>query len=166
MIEQFLDGPQISTESIITNYKCYTTGMSDRNYEYIRKYYPFIIENGGDLPSKFRKDFYNELNILIARISKSFNIKNGVIKGDIVIHNNRPYVIEMAPRLSGGYFSTNKIYYSTGVKFLHIAIQIALGESVSPEQLHIKKNQYISQRYLFVANGTIKKIIGVNKLKK
>ena len=69
-------------------------------------------------------------------------------------------------RTINGYFSTNKIYYSTGVKFLHIAIQIALGESVSPEQLHIKKNQYISQRYLFVANGTIKKIIGVNKLKK
>ena len=165
MIEKFLDGPQISSESIITNYTCYTTGMSDRNYEHIKKYYPFIIENGGDLPSRFRKDFYNDLNDLITRISKSFNIKNGVIKGDIVIHNNRPYVIEMAPRLSGGYFSTNKIYSSTGVKFLQVAIQIALGESVSSEQLHITKNENISQRYLFVSNGTVKKITGLNKLK-
>ena len=51
MIEKYIEGPQLSTESIIINGKCYTIGFSDRNYEYLNKFSPYIIENGGDLPS-------------------------------------------------------------------------------------------------------------------
>ena len=51
MVEQYLDGPQVSTESIVIDGRCFTPGFSDRNYEYLERYAPFFIENGGDLPS-------------------------------------------------------------------------------------------------------------------
>ena len=51
MVEQYLDGPQVSTESIVIGGRCFTPGFSDRNYEYLERYAPFFIENGGDLPS-------------------------------------------------------------------------------------------------------------------
>ena len=51
MVEQYLAGPQVSTESIVTGGRCFTPGFSDRNYEYLERYAPFFIENGGDLPS-------------------------------------------------------------------------------------------------------------------
>src|SRR6185312_6052105 len=51
MVEQYLEGPQVSTESIVTGGRCFTPGFSDRNYEHLEKYAPFFIENGGDLPS-------------------------------------------------------------------------------------------------------------------
>ena len=56
ILEEYLAGPQLSTESIINNYKVYTVGVSDRNYEYLGKYKPNIIENGSDMPSKFEKN--------------------------------------------------------------------------------------------------------------
>ena len=51
MVEQYLSGPQVSTESIVIGGRCFTPGFSDRNYEYLERYAPFFIENGGDLPS-------------------------------------------------------------------------------------------------------------------
>src|SRR6201985_2478820 len=40
MVEQYLDGPQVSTESIVVNGRCFTPGFSDRNYEYLDRYAP------------------------------------------------------------------------------------------------------------------------------
>ncbi len=56
MVEQYLDGPQVSTESVIVDGRCFTPGFSDRNYEYLERYAPFFIENGGDLPSHLPAD--------------------------------------------------------------------------------------------------------------
>ena len=51
MVEEFEQGPQYSTESICTKNKIYTPGFSDRYYPFLKKFAPFIIENGGELPS-------------------------------------------------------------------------------------------------------------------
>ncbi|MBV5272512.1 MAG: hypothetical protein JZU52_02340, partial [Lamprocystis purpurea] len=51
MVERFLPGPQVSTESLVVDGVAYTPGFSDRNYEYLERYSPHIIENGGQLPS-------------------------------------------------------------------------------------------------------------------
>jgi hypothetical protein len=47
IIEKFLKGKQISTESILYNKDSITPGMIERNYEYLKKFRPFVIENGG-----------------------------------------------------------------------------------------------------------------------
>ncbi len=56
MVEQYLDGPQVSTESVVVGGRCFTPGFSDRNYEHLERYAPFFIENGGDLPSHLPPD--------------------------------------------------------------------------------------------------------------
>ena len=56
MVEQYLEGPQVSTESVIIGGQCVTPGFSDRNYEHLERYAPFFIENGGDLPSRLDAD--------------------------------------------------------------------------------------------------------------
>ncbi len=66
MIEQYLSGPQISSESIILDGECFTPGYSDRNYEYLDRYAPFFIENGGDLPSSLGQDTWDLVNQLVA----------------------------------------------------------------------------------------------------
>jgi len=43
MVEEFLEGPQVSTESIIINGNCFTIGFSDRNYELLDEY--FLVKN-------------------------------------------------------------------------------------------------------------------------
>ena len=167
MVEEFLEGPQVSTESIIINGNCFTIGFSDRNYELLDEYFPFIIENGGDLPSFLPENIQNDIKNLVSQASNSIGVKNGIVKGDIVVNNEKPYIIEVATRLSGGYFCSHEIPLNTGVDFLSNAIKIALGELVNENDLSIKENRYVSQRYLFPEAGrVIKKINGINNLKK
>lgn len=163
LAESFLDGPQISSESFIIDGEIYNIGFADRNYDDLEKFLPNIIENGGDLPSIYmRQKHKQQLTDYLQTISKELKIKNGVIKGDLVIHNDELYIIEFALRLSGGNFSTIEIPYSTGVDFLKIAILLHLGLPIEKEDLEIKSNKSLSLRYKFaeeLTKGKIKEIL-------
>ena len=166
MAEEYLSGPQVSTESIVVNGKCYTPGFSDRNYEYLERYAPFFIENGGDLPSQLPSDIQDKVKDVVAQAASALGITNGTVKGDIVIHNGEPYVIELAARLSGGFFCTREIPLNTGVDFVGAAIKLALGESISPEELEPKKFTPVVQRYAFPEPGRVTRVSGAEEARK
>ncbi len=160
MVEEYLDGPQVSTESIVIEGRCHTPGFSDRNYEYLEIYAPFFIENGGDLPSHLPQDIQAKVRDVVARAAEALGVTNGTVKGDIVVHNGEPYVIELAARLSGGFFCTREIPLNTGVDFVGCAIKVALGETVSPEDLEPKISTAVVQRYAFPKPGRVVSITG------
>ena len=82
-------------------------------------------------------------------------IETGVAKGDMVLTPDGPRVIEIASRLSGGWFSSHQIPLATGVDFLGAAIRVALGESVSPEDLIPRYNKGSAIRYFFPDPGRV-----------
>src|SRR6185436_11430998 len=67
IVEQYLEGPQVSTESVIVDGRCFTPGFSDRNYEFLDRYAPFFIENGGDLPSHLSPEIQTKVKNVVAR---------------------------------------------------------------------------------------------------
>ena len=158
MVEQYLNGPQISSESLIQKNKIYTPGLADRNYEFMEKFSPFVIENGGDLPSVFADTKLLEINNTLLKAAQSLGIKSGIVKGDLVLHNGKIFIIEIAPRLSGGYFCTHEIPMSTGVDLVKVAILESLGEEINEKLLIPNKNNYVSQRWIFPQKGIVKKI--------
>ena len=158
MIEEYMQGPQISTESLVINGDVFTIGFSDRNYEFIEKYAPNMIENGGDLPSQLKVKEQSLIRETVARTAEALNIKNGVIKGDMVLSDGNPYIIEVAARLPGGYFCSHEIPLNTGVNFVANAIKIALGEEVKREELQVTSSNAVSQRYFFPKPGKVVKI--------
>lgn len=155
MIEEYMQGPQISTESLVINGDVFTIGFSDRNYEFLEKYAPNMIENGGDLPSQLKKNEQLLIRGAVEKTAEVLNIKNGVIKGDMVLSGGNPYIIEVAARLSGGYFCSHEIPLNTGVNFVGNAIKIALGEDIKKEELEVKFNNSVSQRYFFPKPGKV-----------
>jgi biotin carboxylase len=160
MVEQYLSGPQVSTESVIVNGKCYTPGFSDRNYEYLERYAPFFIENGGDLPSHLSPEIQEKVRDVVGRAAAALGIVNGTVKGDIVVHKGEPHVIELAARLSGGFFCTREIPLNTGVDFIGAAIKVALGEPVSAEELTPTQQMPVVQRYAFPKAGKVVSVTG------
>jgi biotin carboxylase len=163
MVEQYLDGPQISTESIVVGGRCTTPGFSDRNYEYLERYAPFFIENGGDLPSRLTAELQAKVKDVVARAAAALGITNGTVKGDIVVHQGKAYVIELAARLSGGFFCTREIPLNTGVDFVGQAIKLALGEPVDPADLEPKYQRPVIQRYAFPPAGRVVSISGAEE---
>ena len=163
MVEEYLDGPQVSTESVIVEGRCFTPGFSDRNYEYLERYAPFFIENGGDLPSHLPAETQEKVSAVVARAAAALGITNGTVKGDIVVHKGEPYVIELAARLSGGFFCTREIPLNTGVDFVGAAIKIALREPVSGDELAAKTFTPVIQRYAFPKPGRIVTVKGAEE---
>jgi len=163
MVEQYLDGPQVSTESIVVNGVCHTPGFSDRNYEYLERYAPFFIENGGDLPSALPAETQAKVKAVVAEAVAALDIVNGTVKGDIVVHNDEPHVIGLAARLSGGFFCTRQIPLSTGVDFIGAAIKLALGEEISADELTPKQSTPVIQRYAFPQPGRVVRVTGAEK---
>ncbi len=151
ILEKFLDGPQISSESIIINNKVYTVGLAYRNYEFLEKFSPFIIENGGDLPPDCLNEYLQKaIDIEIEKAARAFKVSNGIIKADIVIHNHEVYIIEIALRLSGGHLSSIEIPLNTGIDFLKYSILLSLNvKDIDTKQLQYKSINYVSLRYIF-----------------
>ncbi len=160
MVEQYLDGPQVSTESLVVNGRCFTPGFSDRNYEYLERYAPYFVENGGDLPSHLPQETQTKVRAVVAAAAQALGIVNGTVKGDIVVHNGEPHVIELAARLSGGFFCTREIPLNTGVDFIGAAIKVALGEPVSEAELEPRQSIPVIQRYAFPEPGRIVSVDG------
>jgi biotin carboxylase len=166
MVEQYLSGPQVSTESIVVDGICHTPGFSDRNYEFLERYAPFFIENGGDLPSSLPPDVQAKVKDVVARAAAALGIVNGTVKGDIVVHDGEPYVIELAARLSGGFFCTREIPLNTGVDFIGAAIKVALDEPVSAEELEPRRFTPVIQRYAFPKPGKVVSVAGAENARK
>ena len=158
IIEEYIDGQQISTESIIYDNRSYTPGFSDRNYELITRQKSRVIENGGDLPAKLDDETKEKINKLVEKLALALEIKNGVIKGDVILCKGQIYFIEVALRLSGGYFSSHKIPYSTGVNMLDAATKICTGEELDIKMLEARQAKPVSQRFLFPQEGKIQSI--------
>ena len=163
--EEFLEGPQLSTETIVVNNKTRTIGFADRNYEFLRKFEPKIIENGGTMPSRYLKTYFKDVQKTIEKIKNALKISNGVIKGDLVIHKKKIYVIEIAYRLSGGDFSESLIPLNTGIDFIKLALRQCVGEKISLRKIKIKNNLFVMNRYFFPKEGVLKKIEGIKKIK-
>jgi biotin carboxylase len=166
MVEEYLSGPQVSTETLIDRGKCYTLGFADRNYEWLEKTKPFMIENGGDSPSYLSKIQQQDITETVEKAALALGIFNGVAKGDMVLTEEGAKVIEIAGRLSGGYFSTTQIPLSTGVNFIEHAIKLALGEELDPKGITPTMRQGVAIRYLHLSRGLVKTIAGIEEANK
>lgn len=160
MVEAYLSGPQISTESILLNGVGHTPGFSDRNYEYLGRFAPWFVENGGDLPSHVTPAVRADVEATVTAAARALGIDNHNTKGDMVVHDGKAHVIEIAARLSGGYFCTREIPLSTGVDFIGAVMRLALAEPVTATDLTPQYEKPIVQRYVFPPPGRIAAIHG------
>lgn len=164
MVEEHLIGPQFSTESIIWDNFATTPAITRRNYPFLKKYKPYIIEDGDDLPPGLNKTEEASIKLLAEKGARAVGINRWTAKGDLVLTKDGPKIIEIAARMSGGQLATVKTQYNTGVDFLRAAILLAMGQKPDFSELVPKYNHPVSQRYFFVRSGKLKKISGVEKL--
>jgi len=157
MVEQYLEGMWISTESIVIDGNCFTLGLSDRNYD-LERFAPFFVDNGADLPSRLPETLQARVRDVVARAAAALGVTHGAVKGDIVVHGGEPFIIELSARLSGDFCCTR---LHTGVDFVGAAIKIALGDQVAGDELIPKQALPVIQRYAFPKSGEVVSITGI-----
>ena len=165
MLEEFLEGQQYSTESVIMDEKNITMGFTERNYELLEELSPYIIENGGQQQANIDKKELDSIVNLVEKSSQVLGISNATSKGDVVMTNDGPKIIEIASRLSGGYFSSDQIELVTGINITEIAIRLSLGEKINKDKLHFSYQKFVAIRYFFPKPGKITSISNTDSFK-
>lgn len=156
LVEEWLSGPQISTETVILNSnigllggrRAATPGFLDRNYGRLNEFEPYVIEDGADAPTRLSPA--DKAAVIALAEKAALAVTAGVpctVKGDLVLTPEGPAVIELALRLSGGYMSSRLIPLNTGVDLVAAAINIAMGENVMMDDVRPRHDVPVAIRY-------------------
>lgn len=132
MVEDWQDGPQLSTEAILCTDGSIASFTLDRNYSRLAEFAPFVIEDGADGPTRLSEADQAAVTAVFMDAARAVvGDTPCTVKGDLVLTPQGPKVIELALRLSGGYMSAALIPRMTGVDLIGAAITLALGEPVT-----------------------------------
>ncbi|MGM0409559.1 MAG: ATP-grasp domain-containing protein [Bacillota bacterium] len=120
-------------------------------------------------PSKFLKEYHNEIRNISEKIVSSFSINNGPIYFQMLIGKDGVKVNEIASRIGGAYegdFMPNL----TGVDILKMMINLSLGKKIDYQSLKNYKlannEKWLSVQLFFARPGIINKITPAEKIKK
>ena len=101
------------------------------------------------------KEIYDAIEQAIHALGINF----GAAKGDLYIVDGKPYILEMASRTSGGWFSVGTIKYATGIDILPPLLQSAVGDKPDLDYLIATKKLFAAQRYwISKENGIFKSV--------
>ena len=163
LIEEFLEGEEQSVEIFFDeNQKCTFLNVVDRFFSNGK----WSIELGHVNPTKICQKTELELFNLTKKSSHVMSVNFGVFKADTIITKSGPKILEVTPRLSGGFDSQKTTPISSGRNFIRAAMRLSLG-------LPIDKNDFIHKQKKFSAvwavlpnPGKIKSVKGINEVKK
>ncbi|HON78109.1 MAG TPA: alpha-hydroxy-acid oxidizing protein [Spirochaetota bacterium] len=155
IIEEFMEGPELSIDAVIYNGEITFTGVADRIIEYP----PYFVETGHTMPSHLPEEMQQAACDVMARAIRALGITMGCAKGDIKITEAGPMIGECAARLSGGFMSAYTYPLSTGVDLMRAAVEVALGQE--PGNLEPVMNRVCIERAIIPEPGIVRKIAGL-----
>lgn len=157
IMEEYMDGPELSIDAIIYNNEITFTGVADRIIEYP----PYFIETGHNMPSSLPRDVQEAACEIMTMGIRALGIDIGAAKGDIKITKDGPMIGELAARLSGGFMSAYTYPLSSGVDLIKAAIEVALGQE--PGNLEPIISRTAIERAIITKPGIVKKITGLEE---
>ncbi len=157
IIEEYMEGAELSIDMLIYGDEIYTTGVADRLIEYP----PFFIEIGHIMPSNLPQEQIDDAINVMKQGIRALGLKMGAAKGDIKITKDGAKVGEIAARLSGGFMSAYTYPLSSGVNLIKNAVEISLGEA--PSNLTPKWDKVSVEKALIPGSGIVEAIEGIDE---
>lgn len=159
MVEEFMEGPEVSVETISVDGKCNIIQITDK----ITTGAPYFVEMGHSQPSQLPDSIKDKIKEITIAANKAIGIINGPSHTEIKITQNGPKIVEIGARLGGDNITTHLTPLSTGVDMVESCIKIALGEK---PDIRIKYDKASAIRYFDQSHGRIKSIRGVEEASK
>lgn len=137
IIEEYIDGPEISVNSLMYNGEMRFSIVSDRMSH---SEYPGGIVKEHCIPSRIiTKKTENKVNALVEKVNKKIGFKNGHIYFQMKVEKNEPKLIEFTPRFDGCHM-WRLIFNSTGLDLRKVTLEmLAYGESRTIDKFDVKK---------------------------
>lgn len=158
VLEEFMEGPEVSVESITVNGECHVVQITDK----LTTGAPYFVEMGHSQPSALPADVREAIADVARRATYAVGIQNGPAHTEIMVTAEGPKVVELGARLGGDNITTHLVPLSTGVNMVDCCIRIALG--MAPD-LQPKLSCGSAIRYVKNQHGVIRAIDGLDTAK-
>lgn len=128
LIEQFIQGKEISVESISYKGMHYVIQITDKD----NSGPPHFTELGHHQPSSLPQNIQNKIKEIIPNILNSIGFENGASHIEMKLNRNQIYLIEVNPRGGGDEISNTLVSLSTDYDYLKGMIDVALNNFAKP----------------------------------
>jgi biotin carboxylase len=154
IIEEFIEGEEVSVETISFSGKHYYLTITDKETTGS----PHFVETSHHQPSMYIPRLECRIKELAFRGLFALGFKNGAAHTEIKITPNAElYIIETGGRMGGDLIGSDLVKLSTGYDFVKGVIEVALGEFNIPK---IDKNMFSGVHYVYPrTKGIVNKII-------
>lgn len=163
LLEELLVGEEYSVDTVVYEDVLYPAGVSDREFDFSKE---FAVQTGSLTPSLLPEEMQEKMYKLMAEAAKAMGIDKGAFKGDLIICDGEPKIIEITARLSGGFDSQYRKPYSFGINLIKATMDIAIGNKLDFRDLIPKWVKYSKTTSPFPKAGKIVAIKGLEETKK
>lgn len=129
LIERFIEGSEVSVESISFHGKHYVIQITDK----VTSGAPHFVELAHHQPSQFPQSVKQKIEKATIAILDSLNFQNGASHVELKVTNQgEVYLIEVNARGGGDHISNKLVMLSTGYDYVKAMIHIALNDFEPP----------------------------------
>lgn len=154
IIEEYMDGPEVSVEILVQNGEPFILQVTDKN----TSGEPHFIEMGHSQPSQLPRPEINKIRDLAYRAAKAVGIWDGCGHAEIKLTSTGPKMVEIAGRLGGDFISTVLLPASTGINLSEFEILRALGTPRSFVPSNVLINRGAAVKFIEAKPGYVKSV--------
>ena len=154
IVEEYLDGPEVSVEILIQNGEPYILQVTDK----ITSGEPHFIEMGHSQPSQLPTADIEAIRKLTYEATKAVDIQDGCGHAEIKLTSKGPKMVEIAGRLGADFITTVLLPTSTGVNISEYEILRALGVPKIFDPRSIVRNRGVAVKFIEAKPGMVKSV--------
>lgn len=135
IIEEFIEGKEISVESISYKGRHYILQITDK----VTTGAPYFVELEHHQPSSLPQQTQEKVRKIVLKALDSLHIQFGASHSELkVTESGDIKVIEIGARMGGDFIGSHLVQLSTGYDFLKETLRVAMGEFSPPGYLESK----------------------------
>ena len=154
IVEEYLDGPEVSVEVLIQHGEPYILQVTDK----ITSGEPHFIELGHSQPSQLASIDVERIKQLAYEATKAVEIQDGCAHVEIKNSSQGPRMVEIAGRLGGDFITTVLLPASTGVNISEYEIMRALGLPKEFDPKSVINNRGAAVKFIEAKPGLVKSV--------
>lgn len=151
MVEEFMEGEEVSVESMTVNGKTTVITITDK----MTTPPPYFVELGHVEPSRHSLELQEKIIEITKQAVAAIRLQNGPSHTEIKLTKDGPKIVELAARLGGDFITSRLVPLSTGVDMVGNSVVLATGGSI---ELARKWNKGAAIRFIPGDNGIIANI--------
>ncbi|MGN7232821.1 ATP-grasp domain-containing protein [Priestia megaterium] len=143
LIEEFLDGPEFSVESVTVNSQTTVIGITKK----LVTPYPLSVEVGHDFPANLNANEEKEIRSLVEQSLTVLGVDFAVTHTEVKLTNKGPRIVEVNAR-PGGDEIPHLVKAVTGIDLKSLAFLVTLGKGIDSLDLSSSTVPSASIRFL------------------